>query len=199
MEPPERLKDVSPTPSPRVDQRFAQWYARDFARVRRTVSVAVGDAELGEEAASEAFAKALSRWPAVSAMDDPTAWVRTVALNEVRTRLRRLRLERRYRARLTDQYVPPPAEPHPELWSAVAQLPPRSREAIALRYVADLSEDQVAAAMGISRGAVAATLSRARRRLAQTLTASGTTIGSADLTTAGLEPHDETGASRWTR
>lgn len=154
---------------PAPDRQFAQWYALEFPRVRATVSLVVGDVGLGEEAASEAFAKALLHWSRVSRMDNPTAWVRTVALNEVRSRLRRLRLDRRYRARLTEQYAPPPPEPRPDLWAAVARLSPRAREAIALRYVADLPEHEVAEVMGISRGTAAATLSRARQRLAELL------------------------------
>jgi len=150
---------------PSADRDFTQWYAREFPRVRAIVSFVVGDPGLGEEATAEAFAKALAHWGTVARADDPTAWVRTVALNEVRSRLRRVRLERRYRSRLTDGYLPPPPEPHPALWAAVAELAPRAREAVALRYVADLTEAQVAVAMGISRGAVAATLNRARQRL----------------------------------
>jgi len=148
------------------DLEFSAWYAREFPRVRSTVAFVVGDVGLGEEATAEAFARALLHWPTVRAMHDPTAWVRRVALNDVRSRLRRLRLERRYRARLTEQYEPPPPEPHPALWAAVAHLAPRAREAVALRYVADLSEPEIAQVMGITRGAVAATLSRARQQLA---------------------------------
>jgi RNA polymerase sigma-70 factor (ECF subfamily) len=48
----------------------------------------------------------------------------------------------------------------------VHTLAPRARTAIALRYVADLSEQTVADAMNVSRGTVATTLSRARRQLA---------------------------------
>lgn len=152
------------------DRQFSDWYAREFPRVRSTISFAVGDPGLGEEAAAEAFAKALLHWPKVSRLDNPTAWVRTVAFNEVRSRLRRLRLERRYRERLADQTVPPPAEPYPDLWAAVAHLAPRAREAVALRYVADLSEPEIAQVMGVTRGTVTATLSRARARLAELLT-----------------------------
>ena len=43
------------------------------------------------------------------------------------------------------------------LTSALRALPPRQREALVLRYYADLSEAQIAAAMGISKGAVKAT------------------------------------------
>jgi len=151
------------------EREFSQWYASEFPRVLATVAFVVGDVGLGEEATAEAFAKALLHWPKVSAMGHPTAWVRTTALNEVRSRLRRLRLERRYRARLVETHAPPPAEPDPQLWAAVARLAPRAREAVALRYVADLTEPEVAAAMGISRGAAAATLHRARRQLADLL------------------------------
>ena len=38
--------------------------------------------------------------------------------------------------------------------AALRALPPRQREALVLRYYADLSEAQIASAMGISKGAV---------------------------------------------
>jgi RNA polymerase sigma factor (sigma-70 family) len=151
------------------DREFSEWYAHEFHRVLATVAFAVGDVGLGEEATAEAFAKALADWPRVSKMGHPAAWVRTTALNEIRSRWRRLRLERRYRAGLVERHASPPAEPHPDLWAAVAGLGPRAREAIALRYIADLTEPEVAAAMGITRGAVAATLNRARHQLAELL------------------------------
>lgn len=63
----------------------------------------------------------------------------------------------------------PPLEVHPELWAAVADLPDRQREAIALRYVSGLTETEVAATMGVTDGSASATLSKARRRLAEVL------------------------------
>jgi RNA polymerase sigma-70 factor (ECF subfamily) len=59
------------------------------------------------------------------------------------------------------------------LWAAVAQLAPRARTAVALRYIADLSEVEVAEAMGISSGTVAATLNKARTRLGELLATQG--------------------------
>jgi len=44
--------------------------------------------------------------------------------------------------------------------AALRDLPGRQREAIVLRYYADLSEAQIATAMGISRGAVKSHTSR---------------------------------------
>ena len=165
--PAERRSGTGPEPDGRAE--FAAWYARDFARVRASVALAVGDAGLAEEATAEAFARALARWPAVSRMASPYAWVQTVALNEVRSRFRRLRLERRYLARQRAGHSPPPPEPDPALWAAVARLAPRARTAVALRYIADLSEQEVADAMGITRGAAAATLHKARKRLGELL------------------------------
>jgi RNA polymerase sigma factor (sigma-70 family) len=50
-------------------------------------------------------------------------------------------------------------------------LSPRQREAVVLRYYADLSESQVAAAMGISTGAVKAHTARAMGSLRAVLAA----------------------------
>ncbi len=49
--------------------------------------------------------------------------------------------------------------------SALRELPPRQREAIVLRYYADLSEAQTAAAMGISLRAVDSHIARAMAAL----------------------------------
>lgn len=74
-------------PSPRADAPtegsiapadFAQWYAEEFPRVSRALALAAGDPALGEEAAAEAFARALAQWRRVAAMQAPGAWVYTV-------------------------------------------------------------------------------------------------------------------------
>jgi RNA polymerase sigma factor (sigma-70 family) len=52
---------------------------------------------------------------------------------------------------------------------ALKALPQRQREALVLRYYADLSEAQIAEAMGISQGAVKSHASRGMSALRQTL------------------------------
>ena len=53
------------------------------------------------------------------------------------------------------------AETHAEVIAAIRWLPPRQREALVLRYYLDLSEAQMADAMGVSPGAVKSHLARA--------------------------------------
>jgi DNA-directed RNA polymerase specialized sigma24 family protein len=55
------------------------------------------------------------------------------------------------------------------VWDVVRALPDRQRMAVVLRYVADLAEDDIAVAMGVTRGTVASTLAAARRSLAALL------------------------------
>ncbi len=54
---------------------------------------------------------------------------------------------------------------HQEVLAAVRQLPPRQQEVLALRYWAELSEAEIAEALGISRGAVKSNASRGMDKL----------------------------------
>lgn len=152
-----------------AEGEFAEWYAREFPRVRAALTLAIRDASLAEDATAEAFARALVRWRTVREARTPVAWVYTVALNQVRSSLRRRRLERRWTQQQRVEHVAPPPDPDDDLWQAVASLAPRARTAVALRYIADLPEAEVAEVMGVTRGTVAATLHRARAQLAEML------------------------------
>jgi RNA polymerase sigma factor (sigma-70 family) len=93
-----------------------------------------------------------------------------VALNEARRKFRRRALEWRLLSKSGAQPAVAP-ETGLALWDLVRTLPPRQRTAVVLRYVGDLSEAEVATAMGISNGAVAKMLHVARSRLGSTLEA----------------------------
>jgi RNA polymerase sigma-70 factor (ECF subfamily) len=154
------------------DADFADWYSALWPRVLRAVTVSVGDPHLAEEATAEAFARAYARWPAATEFASPQAWLHRVAINEMRSRWRRARVERRVYARLSVQRVLDAAGPEPRddaLWKAVAELPERARQMVAMRYVLDMSEAEIAEAMDVTRGTVASTLSRARQQLSATL------------------------------
>lgn len=150
------------------DDDFAIWYQATWPRVVRAVAVYAGDRSGAPDLAAEAFARALERWDLPSKPADPTAWTVAVAINLAKRRWRRdLRQpwtlwDGRRSAELNVGDV--------DLWAAVARLTPREREAIALRYAVDLTEKEVARAMGITPGAAAATLHSARTKLRAILT-----------------------------
>jgi len=156
---------------------FESWYRYEQPRLARGLWAVCGDSDVAADAVDEAFSRALARWDRVSSMDSPTGWVRSVALNHVRRTMRRRDLERRL---LRREHVVPPAEPEvdPELWQAVAGLPARQREVVALRYVGDLSEADIAGCLGLSEGAVSASLTKARRRLREVIPSTREVTGS---------------------
>lgn len=144
---------------------FEGWYRAEYPRLVAWLAVAAGNVGVAEDAASEAFARAFARWDRVSRMASPTGWTYAVALNFVRRHERRRALERRVLLRQPRSSIPPPAV-SPEVWDALRALPLRQRTAIALRYVLDLPQGEIADVMGIAPGTVSATLVAARATLA---------------------------------
>ena len=141
---------------------FTDWYHEAWPRVVRALVTYTGDRDRGADAAAEAFARALERWSEPNRRpEQPTTWVIVVAFNVAKKQYMRNR-------RQHPPEIPKLVEldaPDLDLWNAVRQLPRRQRQAVALRYASDLTERDVAEVMGISQGAVAATLSSARSRL----------------------------------
>jgi RNA polymerase sigma-70 factor, ECF subfamily len=154
-----------------VEGDFERWYTGEHPRLIAALTVMAGDGSLAAEVVDEAFARAYERWSRVGRMESPEGWTYRTAINTLRRRQRRRHLEHQLHLRraATSTFVAPPSDWSPEVWDAVRRLPPRERAAVALRYVADLSTDAIAAAMGIAPGTVGATLHSARRRLAATL------------------------------
>ena len=62
------------------------------------------------------------------------------------------------------------AEEHREVIVALHALAPRQREVLVLRYWSNLSEAEIAAALGISQGTVKSTASRALAALEKAMT-----------------------------
>ncbi len=134
---------------------FETWYRELHPKVGTSLAYSFGDVGLAQTSTDEAFTKAFERWNRVSRMESPDAWVYKVAYNHARRRLRRRAFEERLLASQRVDHVEAPAG---ELWHVVAGLPPRQRQAVVLRHVGQLREREIADAMGISRGAVSATL-----------------------------------------
>ena len=123
-----------------------------------------GDLTEAEEVVAEAFARAVQHQRSFTSLNNPEAWLRTVAVNVSRTRYRRSRLPLR---QLRQEVRHPELdEDRLALMAALRQLPPPQREAIALHYLADLPIHEVAEATGSPVGTVKARLSRGRAALA---------------------------------
>jgi RNA polymerase sigma-70 factor (ECF subfamily) len=168
---------------------FGAWYQEEHPRVLAALTVASGRADVARDATDEAFVRAYERWERVRRMTSPGGWLYRVALNDLRRRCRRQAIERELlrRRRPGDDSAQAPTALEPHIWDAVRTLPLRQRTAVALRYVLDLPETEVARLMGVTRGSASATLTAARRRL-QSLLAEPPAAGAWRLPTPPATP-----------
>ncbi|MEU5877398.1 SigE family RNA polymerase sigma factor [Spirillospora sp. NPDC047279] len=112
----------------------------------------------------DALIKLRGAWPRVRNRANPESYVRTTMARQHVSVWRRRRRET-----LTDA-VPEgsyddPSPPDDVLWHALAALPRRQRAVIVLRYYESLSDEEIAAHLGISRVTVRSQASRALEKL----------------------------------
>jgi RNA polymerase sigma-70 factor (ECF subfamily) len=151
---------------------FAQLVERESQGLVAAVTAIVGDRHRAEEIVQDAFERCYRRWRRVSRLDRPGAWVRRVAINAAISSRRRSTTERRAVERLgaRAELVGPSTDPlgaldDAVLWAEVRALPGEQAAAIALRYVADLTLEEIAATLEVSVPAAKSLLHRGRRAL----------------------------------
>ncbi len=142
----------------------------------RLAVVMLGDRPAAEDVVQEAFAGLYRRWDHLSGKERALGYVRVSVLNGCRSRLRARIRDVRLAAASPATLADAPAdqavligEEHAAVLTALRRLPDRQREALVLRYYLDLSEPEIAASMGINRGTVKSTTSRALAALARLL------------------------------
>jgi RNA polymerase sigma-70 factor (ECF subfamily) len=154
----------------------------------RTALVFAGSAADAEEAAQDGFVKA---WRALARFRDGEPfrpWLLAIVANEARTRRRAAgrRTEWKRRAAVAagvdaQRGGGGPASDDPlavalageargEIFDALSALAPRDREVLALRYLLDMSEGDMARALDCRPGTVKSRLSRALARLREEVT-----------------------------
>ena len=146
-------------------------YSAHRLQLVRMVVLLVDDIGTAEDVVQDAFTALHQNR---SRLRDPGAalgYLRATAVNNARSVLRKRQTTRRH-LRLARQEFAEPADnelllaaAHQQVLAAVRQLPPRQREVLALRYWANLSEVEIAQALGISRGAVKSNASRGMDKL----------------------------------
>jgi RNA polymerase sigma-70 factor (sigma-E family) len=140
----------------------------------RVATLLLGDQQSAEDVVQDAFFGLYRGLPGMRDRSKALPYLRASVINGSRSVLRA-------RKRALTRRVPhdPPVwsaesaamagEDRKALLAAVATLPRRAREVLALRYYLDLTDHEIAAALGVSRATVSSTASRALAKLAREL------------------------------
>jgi RNA polymerase sigma-70 factor (sigma-E family) len=142
-----------------ADRAVTELYAEHYRKLVRLAALLVRDIPTAEEVVQDAFVAMHGGWQRLRDAEKALAYLRQAVVNRSRSVLRhRTVVDKNL------QKAPPdmPSAEHgaltllerSEVVSALRGLPDRQRQAIVLRYYADLSEAEIADAMNISRGAV---------------------------------------------
>lgn len=149
---------------------LAELFAQYHGSLVRMLYRRTGDRDRAEELAQETFARAV-----VSPPRNPRPWLFAVALNLVREDSRKATRQGRrlvlYKAEQPDHAAAPDdeldrSERIARVRSALDSLTERDREALLLK-AEGFNYDEIAATLGLARGAIGTTLARARRRLVE--------------------------------
>jgi RNA polymerase sigma factor (sigma-70 family) len=135
-------------------------YRDRYIGFRNALAPIAGSHEAARDAVQEAFAVALRERRTLRRRESLAPWVWQIAY----------RLALRERTRTQVDEVPAnlsilDPERDPALAAAIRSLPPRRRLVVFLRYFAEFSYAEIADALGMSEGTVAATLAQAHAAL----------------------------------
>ena len=157
-----------------ADRAVTVLYAAHYRSLVRLAALLLRDMATAEEVVQDSFVAMHDGWRRLRDNDKALSYLRQSVVNRSRSVLRhRVVVDR-------NAPKPPPDMPSAEqgaitllersaVVTALRTLPPRQREALVLRFYGDLSEAQIAAAMGISKGAVKSHTARAMTALRSVL------------------------------
>ena len=165
------VPDVRPAASAwDADRLVTEIYHGEYKSLVRLAVLLVHDVATAEEVVQDAFEAMHTAWRRLREKEKALSYLRQAVVNRSRSVLRH--------RTVVDRNAPKPAPDEPSaehgalaliersaVIAALRMLPDRQREAVVLRYYADLSEADIAATMGISRGAVKSHTARAMAAL----------------------------------
>jgi RNA polymerase sigma-70 factor (sigma-E family) len=169
-----RVIDTGSTPEPAAPMTLEDLYRTHRMRLVRLAMLLVDEPATAEDVVQEAFAGLHRNWGGLRDAAAAIGYLRTAVVNGSRSVLRRRKTARDYtpphavNARSAESLAMLTAE-HQAVVAALSQLPPRQREVLVLRYYLNLSDQQIAADLGVARGTVASTVSRALAALGREL------------------------------
>lgn len=144
----------------RVEGLIEQVYRERYVGFRNALAPVVGGRDAAHDVVQEAFVRALRDSRKLRREESVGAWVWRIAF----------RIALRERGQHGKDEIPHDLtildpERDPALAAAVRSLPPKRRLVLFLRYYADFSYGEIAEAVGVAEGTVAATLSQAHAAL----------------------------------
>ncbi|HSF19439.1 MAG TPA: RNA polymerase sigma factor [Vicinamibacteria bacterium] len=153
-------------------------YRSDWGRIVATLIRLVGDFDVAEEAAQEAFAAAVRQWPGDGVPESPRAWIIRTARHKAIDRIRRrARLEEKlesYAASRSSQVLAEPQDDTNEIpddrlrlifTCCHPALALEARVALTLRTLAGLETEEIARAFLVATATMAQRLVRAKRKI----------------------------------
>jgi len=158
-----------------VGHSFDAVFAAEFASLHRYLARRVG-AAAADDLAADTFAVAFRNWDKLDPERPVRPWLYGIAANVMRHHWRKERRMLRAYARTGVDPVfteDEPAEDTRELAAALAQLRPDEREILLLHAWAELTDTEIAVALGIPAGTVKSRLSRTREKLRNRLDPGG--------------------------
>jgi len=144
---------------------FTAWVEARHAALHRTAYLLCsGNAHNADDLTQATLAKLFLAWGRIQDRSQVDAYARRIMVNEHRSTWRRAWRKKE----VVSDEVPERGAPGHEydgqgdaVWQLVQTLPPKQRAVVVLRYYDDLSEAEIAAALGISPGTVKSQASRA--------------------------------------
>jgi len=152
---------------------LAELYRSHWGPLVGTATWLLGDRPLAEEVVQDSFIRLVEHWHRINDPGAAGAWLRRTVVNLSRTRVRRLALGRRKHQLLAGRTATTDvsAESYGEglrdgpVGQAISGLPRRQRECVVLRFVHDLSVDEIANTLDVSTGSVKTHLHRGLKAL----------------------------------
>jgi RNA polymerase sigma-70 factor (sigma-E family) len=179
------------TPADR--EEFASFATAVAPRLRRTAYLMCGNWHTAEDLTQTTLTRMFASWGRIMRRDGLSAYALQTLVNAYRAERRRRWSGELPTAELPEQSGPADApEGRLDLMAALAELPPKARAIVVLRYWSDLSIDQVAELLGCSPGNVksqsARALQRLRELIGEDLTGSAAGAGEPGHATTGGQP-----------
>ncbi|MFB4318194.1 RNA polymerase sigma factor [Actinomadura sp. 21ATH] len=157
-----------------VQEAITRAHRAEWARVVASLTKRFGDLDIAEEAAAEAFATAVERWPAGGVPPNPGAWLTTTANRKAIDRIRResKRGDKQQEARMVHGDGPPepPGAIDDERLRMIftcchPALAMRTRVALTLRMVGGLTVPEIARAFLMQEAATGQRITRAKAKI----------------------------------